>query len=126
MFLYKTEFKLKSKHWINSKLLSKMKKMRSIVKHVTKIQLLLKLFMRDVRWSVRNELTKMKRNNKIDYYHKCFERNKNKVSSIWEGIGSIVNISKSSRKDIKLLNDNGNTVIEPKKIVDLFSETFQK
>ena len=54
---------------------------------------------------VRNELTKMKRDNKIDYYHNYFETNKNNASSIWKGIRSIVNFSKSSRKDIKLLNN---------------------
>ena len=35
-----------------------------------------------------------------------------------------MNISKSSRKDIKLLTDNGNTVSDPKKIVDMFNKYF--
>ena len=35
-----------------------------------------------------------------------------------------MNFSKSSRKDIKLLNDNGNTVSDPKRIVDLFNKYF--
>ena len=66
----------------------------------------------------------MKRNNKIDYYHKYYETNKNNASSIWKGIRSIVNISKSPRKDIKLFNDNRNTVCDPKTIVDLFHKYF--
>ena len=49
----------------------------------------------------RNSITKMKRENKIDYYKKYFELNKNKASSIWKGIRSIVNIQNSSKKDIK-------------------------
>ena len=66
----------------------------------------------------------MKRNNKIDYYHNYFETNKNNASSIWKGKRSIVKISKTSRKDIKLLNDNGNTVSDPNRIVELFNKYF--
>ena len=36
--------------------------------------------------SVRNELTKLKRDRKIEYYHKYFESNKHKSSSLWKGI----------------------------------------
>ena len=46
----------------------------------------------------RNSTTKMKRENKIDYYKKYFEVNKNKASSIWKGIRSIVNIHNSSKR----------------------------
>ena len=38
---------------------------------------------------VRNELRKMKRNNKIDYNHKYFETNRNIASSIWKEIRPI-------------------------------------
>ena len=55
----------------------------------------------------------MKRGSKVDYYHKYFEENKNNLSNIWKGIQSIININKSSRGDIKLLNDNGNTICHP-------------
>ena len=66
----------------------------------------------------------MKRDSKIDYYRKYFEANKNKASSIWKGIRSIVNIQNSSKKDIKLLNDKGSNISDPKKIVDLFNKYF--
>ena len=56
--LSKREFKLKSKSWINSEILSKMKKeinhCVSIVKQLTNIQLLLKLLMRNIKWSEMN------------------------------------------------------------------------
>ena len=68
----------------------------------------------------------MKRDSKIDYYRKYFEANKNKASSIWKGIMSIVNIHNSSKKDIKLLNDKGSNISDPKKIVDLFNKYFVK
>ena len=66
----------------------------------------------------------MKRESKIDYYKKYFEVNKNKASSIWKGIRSIVNIQNSSKKDIKLLNDKGKNIYDPKKITELFNKYF--
>ena len=66
----------------------------------------------------------MKRDSKVDYYHKYFEKNNNNFSNMWKGIQSIININKSSRRDIKLLNDNGNTICDPKKNVEQFNKYF--
>ena len=125
--LSKGEFKLKSKPWINSEILSKMKTrdklLRKYRRTADKDSIVSQTIYEEYK-IVRNELTKMKRDNKIDYYHKYFETNKNKASSIWKGIRSIMDISNSSRRDIKLLNDNGNTVADPKKIVELFNKYF--
>ena len=74
--------------------------------------------------SLRNELTKLKRDCKIEYYHKYFESNKHKASSLWKGIRSIVNINKTSSKDITLMNDEGINVSGPKKIAGLFNKYF--
>ena len=52
---------------------------------------------------IRNQVTKLKRNNKLDYYKKFFDTNKSKMSAIWKGIRSIVNINNTSKKDILLL-----------------------
>ena len=54
---------------------------------------------------IRNLLTKMKRDCKLNYYKEYFEANKNKMSSIWKGIRSIVNINNSSKKEIKLIDN---------------------
>ena len=72
----------------------------------------------------RNSITRMKRESKIDYYRTYFEVNKTKASSIWKGIRSIVNIQNSSKKDIKLLNDKGKNISDPKKITELFNKYF--
>ena len=54
------------------------------------------------------------------------KRDKNKASSIWKGVRSIVNIQNSSKNDIKLLNDEGSNISDPKKIADLFNKYFVK
>ena len=66
----------------------------------------------------------MKQESKIDYYRKYFEANKNKTSSIWKGIRSILNIQNSSKIDIKLINDKGKNISDRKKIVELFKKYF--
>ena len=50
--------------------------------------------------AVRNKVTKLKRDNKLEYYKKFFDSNKSKLSSIWKGISSTVNINNTSKKDI--------------------------
>ena len=47
-----------------------------------------------------------------------------KLGTIWKGIRSIVNINKTSRKDITLMNDNGINVSHPKKSAGLFNKYF--
>ena len=66
----------------------------------------------------------MKRDNKMDYYKRFFDSNKNKMSTIWKGIRSIVNINNTSKKDIKILNKNGKKITDPQKIVNLFNQHY--
>ena len=63
----------------------------------------------------------MKRDSKIEYYKKFFENNKNKMSSIWKGIRTIVNINSKSKRDIKIINNKG---VNPLKIAKLFNEHY--
>ena len=51
---------------------------------------------------IRNNVTRLKRNSKLDYYKDVFESNKNKMSNIWKGIRSIVNLNNNSKEDIKI------------------------
>ena len=36
--------------------------------------------------TLRNELTLLKRNNKLEYYKQYFEKNKKKTAALWKGI----------------------------------------
>ena len=58
----------------------------------------------------------MKQDSKMDYYKKFFDSYKNKMSTIWKGIRSIVNINNTSKKDIKILDKNGKKITNPQKI----------
>ena len=66
----------------------------------------------------------MKRDNKHEYYKKFFDSNKSKLSSIWKGIRSIVNINNTSKNDIMLLNSKGEKVTDPRKIAKSFNDHY--
>ena len=123
----KKEYRLRFKPWINDEILSKMKKRDKLLnkycKTVNKESEESQSIYKEYK-SIRNEVTKLKSDSKIEYYHKYFESNKHKNSSIWKGIRSIVNINKTSKKDITLLNAKGVNVSDPQKIAELFNNYF--
>ena len=125
--LSKKELKLKSKPWINNKIQHLMKKRDQLPSKYSKLK------QKDVQTAIslyneykliRNKVTSTKHDNKLKYYKTFFEFNKNKMSSTWEGIRSIVNISNSSKKDIMIVNSEGKKVTYPKKITKLFSDHY--
>ena len=69
----------------------------------------------------RNALTNMKRESKKLYYNNYFEANKSKMSPIWKGIRSIVNLNNSSKKDIQIIERNGKNVSDP---IMIFNEHY--
>ena len=65
----------------------------------------------------------LKINTMVKSYHcSYFEKNKQRSSEIWEGIRSLVNIKVAKSSSIKLLNDNGNLVSDPKIILNVFNQ----
>ena len=112
-------YKLRSKPWINKNILAHMKKRDKLLHRYCKAKekdSYVKAIY-DGDKVTRNSIKKMKRESKIDYYRKYFEANKNKIRAI-------VNIQNSSKKGIKLINDKGKNISDPKKIVELFYKYF--
>ena len=98
----KNEFKLMFKPWITKDILHKCKHRDSILKEMKKENDPLKKdFLQKEYKKSRNEITKLKRDNKKTYYISYFEKNKNKSSEIWKGIKSLVNIKSSKISNIK-------------------------
>ena len=125
--LSKKELKLKSKPWITIEIQSLMKKRDKLLakfsKHKKKNSVLAANLYNDYS-IIRNNVTKRKRDSKMDYYKRFFDSNKNKMSTIWKGIRSIVNINNTSKNDIKILNKNGKKITDPQKIVNLFNQHY--
>ena len=123
--LNKKELELKQKPWISKEILTKIYERDKLLrkychlKNPTKKEAVYTQYK-----TLRNSITKLKKDSKIEYYKKYFEENKNKSKSIWKGIRSIVNTNSNSRRDIKLLNENGKFVTDPKKIASSFNKYF--
>ena len=73
---------------------------------------------------LRNELTTLKRNNKLDYYKQYFEKNKKKTAALWKGIRSLVTIKSSNKTDIPILDSKGELITDQLKIVNCFNDFF--
>ena len=78
----------------------------------------------DYKKQLRNELTTLKRNNKLDYYKQYFDKNKKKTAALWKGIRSLVTIKSSNKTDISILDSKGELITDPFKIVYCFNEFF--
>ena len=69
---------------------------------------------------IRNEVTKLKRDNKIKYYKEFFEINNKKTSAIWKGIRSLVTIKPSTLNQLTIIDKNGSLETDPIKISNTF------
>ena len=96
------ELKLKLKPWITNEIQEEIFKRDKLLKKSVKSKDDSK---RNVLYNAykkkRNEVTNLKRISKKEYYTKYFEKFKNKTSSIWKGIRSLVQINSNSRRDIE-------------------------
>ena len=73
---------------------------------------------------IRNDVTKLKRDNKIKHYKNFFEVNKKKTSAIWKGIRSLVTIKPSNLNVITIIDKNGSLVTDPIIITNSVNEYF--
>ena len=121
----KKEFKLKAKPWINNEILNNIKmRDKLLLKYHKSKDDRSKIIIYGKYKVLRNSITKLKREAKKRYYKDFFEKNINKTSIIWKGIKNIVNFKPSSRKDITLIDDNGNDTTDPYKISNIFNKYF--
>ena len=123
--LSKNEIKLKSKPWITKEIQFLMWERDKMFKQYCKESNPNKKTDLFNRYKImRNNLTDLKRTNKIDYYKNYFSNNSKKVSAIWKGIRTLVNIKQTSKKDVNLLDDNGSMLTDPIKIANYFNQNF--
>ena len=116
--LNSNDIKLKSKPWINKEVQHLMwkrdklfRKFRTASDDNTKTKLY-----NDYK-TLWNELTLLKRNNKLEYYKQYFEKNKKKTAALWKGIRSLVTIKPSNKTDISILDSNGELITGPFKLL---------
>ena len=109
--LNKNDIKLKTKPWINKEANTSM-----LLKTTHKLN---SMSIKELR----NEMTTLKRKNKLEYYKLYFEENKKKTAALWKGIRSLVAIKPSNKTDISIFDSNGKLIVNPHKIVNSLFET---
>ena len=126
--LSKKELNLKSKPWLNNDILNMIKKRDKLLKRMNKCSdPELKLDLLKNFKVLRNEITKIKRQAKADYYKKFFESNKTKSSSVWKGIRSIIRLKSTSFNSyLKVLNNDGSLISNPHEVANKFNSYFAK
>ena len=121
----KREAKLKQKPWIDKEILKQMNKRDKILhKYQKSSNVDKKSSLYEEYKSLRNVVTKMKRDAKKNYYKEFFETNRTNLSLMWKGIRSIVKIRSSSKRDITLIDVNGKKITDPKMIANFFNNFF--
>ena len=66
----------------------------------------------------------MTRKCKANHYHKFFQEPKKNMCKTWDGIKSIININKTSKKSINCLKINGNEETNPATLSDSLNNFF--
>ena len=123
--LSKKELQLKSKPWISKKIQFLMwERDKTFKKYCKEINPDKKIDLFTKYKTMRNNITNQKRLNKINYYQNYFSTNSKKISAVWKGIRSIVNIKPTSKKDINIIDVDGSMLTDPTKISNFFNQNF--
>ena len=72
----------------------------------------------------RNYINILTRNSKVNHYQKFFQDHKKNLHKTWEGIKMIININKTTKKEVNCLDINGNEEVDPAVLSQTFNEFF--
>ena len=119
----KEEQKLRSKPWITSQIKKIIKQRDKALKRLKRqpnnedVKTLYKKF--------RNKVNREIKKSKKSYYKNYFEENKNNIKKTWNGIKSIINPNSNSISNkILQLNNNGQIIDDPQKVVSHVNNFF--
>ena len=123
--LNKKEIQLKQKPWINKDILTKIYERDKLLRKYCNLKDPTRKENIYAQYkALRNSITNLKRQAKVEYYRNFFELNKSNSKKIWKGIRSIVNINSNSQGHVKLLNENDKFITDQKKIANSFNKYF--
>ena len=72
----------------------------------------------------RNYINILTRNSKVNHYQKFFQDHKKNLHKTWQGIKMIININKTTKKEVNCLDINGNEETDPAILSQIFNEFF--
>ena len=74
----------------------------------------------------RNEVIKLSRQKKDQYYQQLFQDNKNNLLKLWKFVKSLITMKRANKKEINCLNVNGTDISNPKIIANHLNIFFTK
>ena len=119
------EFKRKFKPWITDDIANKIKNKNKILSTITKcIDPLEKITLRAEFNVAKNEITRLIRTGKKEYYERYFTKHKENLGKIWKGIRQIINIKTKSSDYPSCIVDKSNTITDPTEIANKFNNFY--
>ena len=73
---------------------------------------------------IKNDITRLSRQSKKDYYNQYFTANTNNLQKIWKGIKEIINIKTKYYSHPTCIIENRKTRTNPKEIADTFNKYY--
>ena len=119
------EYKRRLKPWITANIINKIKNKNKILKKMVKSQdQNEKALLKNDFNNIKNEITRLTRNNKKDYYDRYFTKHKNNLSKTWQGIKEIINIKNKASDYPTCIIVDGVTITDPTQIANKFNEFY--
>ena len=72
----------------------------------------------------RNCINKLKRKRKSNHYQNFFQDHRKNLRKTWEGVKMIININKTTKKDVNCLQINGIEETDPAVLIQAFNKFF--
>ena len=119
------QFRLMLRPWITKEILKKCDDRDALLNELkAEVDPIRKQILRTNYNSLRNQVTKEKRQSKKSYFAAQFDRNKHTTSAIWKSIRSLVNLKPGKKSSIKLIDDDQNIISDAKTIANIFNDHF--
>ena len=118
------EKKKSEKSWLTKGILQSIKQKNIYCKFIRSKKATSKeAFLQEFKY-YKNLIKKLTRINKTNFYKSFFEEHKNDSKRTWDGIRSIINVKKNSKKQIKSLKINDKVEYSPGILADSFNNLF--
>ena len=119
------EFKQRFKPWITDDITSKIKDKNKILNKISKSKNANEKAELRMEFNRRkNEITRLIRISKKDYYERYFTKHKENLGKVWKGIREIINIKAKCSDYPTCIIDNKETITDPVEIANRFNNFY--
>ena len=123
--LSQKELKLREKPWITKGILKAIKNKNKIQKRVLRTKdLQQKEYYHNIFKKYRNQINKLCRISKSQYYKDYFNNNKQNLQKTWDGIKQILNTENKSKKQVSYIKENDKFITDHVDLANSFNKYF--